>query len=307
MICSAKFLLCQIPGNRGQGIRILSITTPEGIRWHLTCTNKDAQADEQNIARNERFLALPAMHLLCVCSMLVPSEFPNLRKRSGKKLPFCTCPAILRGKVTEIFGSALSYLIIRFCLDFGPGDCSGGPQGAENGLPVVHTCWCTLGALIAKGHTPMDIGLPPSSSSICKKRQAEKDLASSQCLPHRGCASNWLCHPSLVLDNGTTTERKPASCSLFAPYLFNMPLFKQTVNGDKLSSGISQIGIALPGRHADLQVCLLSSVALLHIWSIFVTSYRASRIGCRQKASLIKVSSREGRFRVRGSCLCLSY
>ena len=47
----------------------------EKLRGHLTCTNKRAQAAEQKIARNESLLALPAMHLLCMCSMLVPSEF----------------------------------------------------------------------------------------------------------------------------------------------------------------------------------------------------------------------------------------
>ena len=57
---------------------------------HLTCTNKRAQAAEQKIARNESFLALPAMHLLCMCSVLFPSEFSHLRKRSARKLHFCT-------------------------------------------------------------------------------------------------------------------------------------------------------------------------------------------------------------------------
>ena len=59
------------------------------IRGHLTCTNKRAQAAEQKIARNESFLALPAMHLLCVCSMLVPSTFSHLRKWFAKKILFC--------------------------------------------------------------------------------------------------------------------------------------------------------------------------------------------------------------------------
>ena len=57
-------------------------------RVHLTCTNKRAQADEQKIARNERLLALPAIPLLCMCSMMAPSEFSHLRKRSVKKLHF---------------------------------------------------------------------------------------------------------------------------------------------------------------------------------------------------------------------------
>ena len=33
--------------------------------------------------------------------------------------------------------------------DFGSGYCSEALQDAENGLPFVHTCWCTLGALLS--------------------------------------------------------------------------------------------------------------------------------------------------------------
>ena len=106
------------------------------VTGHLTCTNKRAQADEQKIARNEGFLAPPAMHLLCMCSMLVPSEFSHLRKRSAKKLHFCAFPGICcisesAKKLQKLFGSALSHLIICCFFDFGPGDCSGGPQDAE--------------------------------------------------------------------------------------------------------------------------------------------------------------------------------
>ena len=87
------------------------------LRGHLTCTNKCAQAAEQKIARDESFLALPAMHLLCMCSMLVPSEFSHLRKRSAKKLHFCTflgnCSISESAKkLQKLFGSALSHLII---------------------------------------------------------------------------------------------------------------------------------------------------------------------------------------------------
>ena len=54
-------------------------------RGRLTCTNKRAQADEQKMARNEGFLAPPSLHLLCICSMSVPSEFSRLQKRPRKK------------------------------------------------------------------------------------------------------------------------------------------------------------------------------------------------------------------------------
>ena len=59
----------------------------------------------------------PAMHLLCMCSMLVPSEFSHLRKRSAKKVHFCLFPGICRisesaKKLQKLFGSALSHLII---------------------------------------------------------------------------------------------------------------------------------------------------------------------------------------------------
>ena len=47
------------------------------------CTNKGAQADEQKTTRNEGFSALPAMHLLCMSSMLVPCEFSHFRKCRG--------------------------------------------------------------------------------------------------------------------------------------------------------------------------------------------------------------------------------
>ena len=108
--------------SRGNPAANRCLTGPSGcapyfIRGHLTCTNKRAQADEKKIARNESFLALPAMHPLCVCSMLVPSEFSHLRKRSAKKLHFCAflgncCISESAKKLQKFFGSALSHLII---------------------------------------------------------------------------------------------------------------------------------------------------------------------------------------------------
>ena len=104
------------------------------LRGHLTCTDNRAQADEQKIARNEGSLALPAMHLLCMCSMVVSSEFSHLRKRSAKKLHFCTFPGFpsiseSTKKLQKLFGSALSHLRICHLFVFCSGDCSGGPQG----------------------------------------------------------------------------------------------------------------------------------------------------------------------------------
>ena len=40
--------------------------------------------------------------------------------------------------MSMVVGNAPSDLISRCCLDFGSGDCSGGPQDAENDLLVVH-------------------------------------------------------------------------------------------------------------------------------------------------------------------------
>ena len=62
------------------------------FRGHLTCTNKRAQADEQKITRNERFLALPAMHLLCMCSMLVKSYVFSFAKTVREKTAFLHFP-----------------------------------------------------------------------------------------------------------------------------------------------------------------------------------------------------------------------
>ena len=70
------------------------------VRGHLTCTNKRAQADEQEIARKEGFSSAachaPTLHVLNVG----PSEFPICDFREHEK-------------VAELFGSVLSHLLIR--------------------------------------------------------------------------------------------------------------------------------------------------------------------------------------------------
>ena len=76
------------------------------------------------------------MHLLCMCSMLVPSEFSHLRKLSAKKMHVRTFLGNCRisesaKKLQKLFGSAPSHLRICCFFDFGPGDCSGGLQDAE--------------------------------------------------------------------------------------------------------------------------------------------------------------------------------
>ena len=58
------------------------------ISGQLTCTNKRAQVDEHKIARNEGFWVPPTVHLLCMCSLLVTSEFSHLRKQSAEKIHF---------------------------------------------------------------------------------------------------------------------------------------------------------------------------------------------------------------------------
>ena len=119
----------------------------------LRYTNKRAQADEHKIARDEGFLAPPTFHLLFMCSLLLTSEFSHLRKRSAEKLHFCAFPGICTTsesakKLQKLFGSALSHLMKWYCWDFGLGVCSGSPQDAKSGLPIVHICWCTLAALL---------------------------------------------------------------------------------------------------------------------------------------------------------------
>ena len=56
-------------------------------------------------------LVLPAMHLLCMCSMLVPSEFSHLRKWHAKILHFCTFRGVQRARKScrNFSGSALSF------------------------------------------------------------------------------------------------------------------------------------------------------------------------------------------------------
>ena len=53
-----------------------------------------------------------------------------------------------REKFQKLSGSALSQLMLCRLLDVGLGDCSGGPQDAENGFLVAYKCWCALGALL---------------------------------------------------------------------------------------------------------------------------------------------------------------
>ena len=89
-----------------------------------------------------------------MCSLLVPSVLSHSWKRSAKKLHYCTftgirCMSESAKKLQKLFGSALSHLISHRRLDFGLGDSSRGPQDAENGVLVVHQCWCTLGALLS--------------------------------------------------------------------------------------------------------------------------------------------------------------
>ena len=125
------------------------ITRSALIRGHLMCTNRRAQADKQKIARNEGVLVLPSMHL-CMCSMLVPSEFsPICKKRSANRLllhfPGTSCisesakklqklfgSALFVSRVLlKLFGSALSHVLICPFFDVGPGDCWGGFPDAE--------------------------------------------------------------------------------------------------------------------------------------------------------------------------------
>ena len=80
------------------------------VRGHLTCTNKRTQADEQKIARNEGLLGLPPSHLLCMFSMLAPSELSHLRKWSAKKEHFGTFPGMCcisesAKKLQKLFGT----------------------------------------------------------------------------------------------------------------------------------------------------------------------------------------------------------
>ena len=59
-------------------------------------------------------LALPAMRLLCMCSMLVPSEFAHSRKRDAKNLHFGTfpgssCISESAKKLQTVFSNALNF------------------------------------------------------------------------------------------------------------------------------------------------------------------------------------------------------
>ena len=79
----------------------------------------------------------------------------HLWKWSAEKLHFWVfpgncCISETAEKLQKLFGSALSRLIICYCWDLGPGVCPGDLPDAENCLPVVHMCWCTLAALLVR-------------------------------------------------------------------------------------------------------------------------------------------------------------
>ena len=79
----------------------------------LTCTNRRAQTEEQKIARNEGFLVPPTVHLLCMCSLLVPSEFLICENCPRRNCIFCNFPGICcisesAKESQKLFGSALS-------------------------------------------------------------------------------------------------------------------------------------------------------------------------------------------------------
>ena len=93
------------------------------------------------------------MHLLCMCSMLVPSEFSHLRKRSAKKIAFLHFPWKLphfreREKVAETFRQCTFSFDNLLFFFFWFGWLLRRPPRRWNGLLVVHICWCTLGALL---------------------------------------------------------------------------------------------------------------------------------------------------------------
>ena len=81
-----------------------------------TCPSQWAE----NCCKEWWSLALPAMHLLCMCLMLVPSEF-SFARLYAKNLQFWNFPGIpciseSAKKLQKPFGRALSHLIIRRCL-----------------------------------------------------------------------------------------------------------------------------------------------------------------------------------------------
>ena len=79
--------------------------------------------------------------------MSFPIRENSPRTKCNVALPWNVLHFREREKVTETFRQSLSHLIICRRLDFGQGDCQGRPQDAENGLPVVYICWCTLSGL----------------------------------------------------------------------------------------------------------------------------------------------------------------
>ena len=78
------------------------------ISEQLMSTNKRAQADERKITRNEGFSAPPTLHLLCMCSLLLTSEFFPFAKTVRGKVAIFRFPWNLqqfteREKVAETF------------------------------------------------------------------------------------------------------------------------------------------------------------------------------------------------------------
>ena len=108
-VCSRfAFPSARYPRNQGMSLFGKIFSEYSFLRGHLTCTNKRAQADEQKIARNEGFLAPPAMHLLCMCSKLVPRCVSPFAKTVRAKIAFLRFPWNLlhvreREKVAETF------------------------------------------------------------------------------------------------------------------------------------------------------------------------------------------------------------
>ena len=105
------------------------------IRGSLTCTNKLAQADEQKIARNEGFLALPAMHQLLHVFNVGPKWVFSFSKIVRENITFSLSWNFLhfreREEVAESFRQCTFSFGSSSLFDFGSGDCSGGPQDAE--------------------------------------------------------------------------------------------------------------------------------------------------------------------------------
>ena len=106
---------------------------------------------EQETARNEGVFS-SARHALALHVFNVGPKwvFPFAKTVHEKnailamRFPGICCISESAEKLQTFFGSALSHLIIRRRLEFG---LLRRAKNAENGLPVVHMCWYTLGAL----------------------------------------------------------------------------------------------------------------------------------------------------------------